>query len=280
MMHSAGRIVRALALGGRVRVVSVVADPVADEVRRRHHLSPKGAKLAAEGVVATGLLAAYIKGDERLMFQVQGTFPDFSFIGEIDAEGNLRARLQPADLKESTQVRGTVLTVKWNGHRELYRGVVRFVGEGLDAAVDELLSQSQQATAVARLGVTFNPDGAVHLAAGLLVERVPGEVEDADFEGLVAPLLTTDITELMTRFAFGELLGEPVEVLEASELRHSCSCSRQRVEATLAALGADDLRALEQEQGEAVVDCHFCNEHYVVPGARLLALAAELDLAH
>ncbi len=61
---------------------------------------------------------------------------------------------------------------------------------------------------------------------------------------------------------------------EELALRYQCTCSVERVESTLRALGSEDLAALAEEQGQGEVTCHFCNETYVVPRERLLQLSA------
>jgi molecular chaperone Hsp33 len=89
--------------------------------------------------------------------------------------------------------------------------------------------------------------------------------------------MEADLDEILTAFAFGQLLGSEVQVLEARDVRFTCACSIERVEATLRALGAADLRELKKEQGAAEVTCHFCGEVYSVPGDRILELAVSLD---
>jgi len=67
-------------------------------------------------------------------------------------------------------------------------------------------------------------------------------------------------------------LGEPVNVQEELLLSFRCRCSRERIENMLKALGRDEIRSLLEEQGEARVQCHFCNETYTLSRDELEAL--------
>jgi molecular chaperone Hsp33 len=52
-----------------------------------------------------------------------------------------------------------------------------------------------------------------------------------------------------------------VQMLGAKPLAFGCSCSRERVESMLAALGAEEAHAALAD-GEAVVRCEFCGQSY------------------
>ncbi|HEV8693969.1 MAG TPA: Hsp33 family molecular chaperone HslO, partial [Lysobacter sp.] len=52
-----------------------------------------------------------------------------------------------------------------------------------------------------------------------------------------------------------------VQLLGAKPLEFACSCSRERVEAMLVSLGAEEARAALADD-EAVVRCEFCGQSY------------------
>lgn len=277
MSGRAGAIVHGLIHDGGARVLAVVADGPVEEVRRRHGLVGDAARICAEGMVAGALLSAHVKGEERLLVQVQGEHPRFSFTTELDAEGGIRGWIKPTVLPPVGSISGYLLAIKSDAKRELYRGVAPVEGGGFEGALNDYLLQSQQTHGLVRLEARVQESGEVTLATGLLVERMGSGMPVEDFDTLIGPLRTATLSEIMTQFAFGSLLGSPVDVLENRRLEFRCRCSLERVEATLMSLGAADLRALKEERGEAEVTCHFCSEVYVVPGQRLLALADEIE---
>ena len=97
-------------------------------------------------------------------------------------------------------------------------------------------------------------------------------MEPEEFEDLVQELSAANLREVMTQFAFGELLNQELEILEVRDLVFKCRCSRERVEATLRALGDEEIRGLMDDPGYAEVTCHFCNASYRLDGDELEAL--------
>lgn len=277
MSKPEGRLIRALAHEQKLRVLAVVADQPVNDIVQRHGLSGRAAEICAEGVVASLLMSAHIKGDERLMVQVQGELPRFSFMADVRPDGRVRARLRPTLLPESTQLSGALLAAKWLGQKEVYRGAAR-VQETWERSLENYLSDSQQSVGLVRLGAKLDAEGRVVFASGLLVEAVGGSgVDKAAFEALVGPLRTADLGEVMTVFAFGQLQGSPVEVLEARDVVVNCGSTRPRIEAMLRSLGPAELQGILEDQGQAEVTCDWCNDTVVIGAERLREMIAELS---
>ncbi len=271
-----GRILRAFGGGRTVRLVVVEARGPAEKARFAHGLGSGAAIHAAEGMIATALMSAHIKGEERLTVQIQTDRPKMAFIAEVDAEGALRARLTPSDMPHASQLSGFLHAIKSEGTRETYRGTTSIADENLERALSEHLGNSQQTSAYLRLAARLNEEGAVRFAAGILVERLPEHdeypwIDEATFEATYGSLMQADMEDLLTAFAFGQFAGQPVELLETRDLTWKCRCSQAKVEVMLGSLGADELRAMRDE-GKAEVICHFCNQAWVVSQERLTEL--------
>ncbi|MCK6522451.1 Hsp33 family molecular chaperone HslO [Myxococcota bacterium] len=272
-----GTMLRGLTLQGSARLVLVLLEGPGREMIQRHGLSGDAARVLAEGLVMTALLGAHIKGTERLFVQVQADAPKFAFLGEVTGEGGVRARVVPDVLTLTGPIEGVLQAVKWDGPQELYRGLSPIEQGSFEGALSSYFTRSQQTSGVVRLGVTFGEDGSLQQAAGLLIERLGGdEASLEDFQAAVEPLKTASMDSLVVGALSEELLGG-VEVLAHTSLLFACTCSMERVESTLAALGAADLRALAAEQGGTEVDCHFCSTQYRVSGERLIELAAGIE---
>jgi molecular chaperone Hsp33 len=272
-----GSLVRGLVNQRRVRVLAVVVHGPAQDIVQRHHLTGAAAKLAAEGVVSTLLLSAHVKGEEKLVVQVQSESPRFSFTGEARADGGLRARMRPTWVADHP-LKGNMLAVKWAGRRELYRGLAALEGSW-QSSLQGYLTQSQQSTGLVRLHARVDETDTVKVAAGLLVEVLGGAMDKDAFHAWSEPLRTADLNDVMTGVAFGQLLGEPIEVLEARPIEVACDAStlRGRVETMLRSLGLDELRGLLQDVGQAEVTDDFCNHTVVIDADRLRELIAELE---
>ena len=257
-----GRFIRAMIQDRRVRVLAAVADGPADVLRENHDLGPVAASLAAEGMISNVLLSAYIKGDERILLEIAGSHPSFAFSGEARSDGKVRGRFSPSQVEPAEHLNGRLIAIKWGREKELYRGLAEVNHAGLQQSLQAYLETSQQSPGLVRLAATTRDNGTVDFAAGLLVEMIPETMETEEFEALIEPLRSADLRGVMTQFAFGELLGQELEILEVRDLVFKCRCSRERVEATLQALGDDEIRSLMEDPGFAEVTCHFCNASY------------------
>lgn len=275
LQPSGGSLHRGLVGGGAVRWIAVEARGLAGELRARHSLDAAAAALAAEGVVATLLMSAWIKGEERVTLQIQSEQPPFSFVADADGEGGLRGRFTPATLPGGhRRVNGMLLAIKSDREKELYRSVARLEDQSLEEALSAHLTESGQVEAILHIGADLNVEGELEFVGGLLLERLPTDasapsITPADFITTYAPLRAERAADLLTGVALGSLLGQPIEHLESRSLVWRCSCSMERVESMLMGLGRAELQSMHDDDGQAEVRCHFCNVAYVVPGPRL-----------
>jgi molecular chaperone Hsp33 len=248
MTHA--RLTRTLAAGGAARVLALDMTAVAEQQRLAHELSADAAWLGAEGAVATCLMSAHIKGDERITLQARLSRPQAMFIGEVDAEGHYRGRCSPTDLVTvSRSHTGVWAATKHNADRELYSGHTQVTDGRVVEALRAHLGDSDQ----------VDSDGQASLSAAQFVDRF-------------AAVEKHNAREILEGLDGFELLGQPVELLRDTPVRWQCRCSLAKVENTLIAMGADELESLHEEQGQASVTCQFCNHTYVVDATRLAQL--------
>jgi molecular chaperone Hsp33 len=268
---STGRLVRALAFDRKVRVLAVVAPGPCAELIERHSLSGTAAVLASEGLLASVLLSGQVKGEERITVEVQGEDPPFAFVADVWGEGPLRARFRPEHLSGPASFRGYISAIRSLDGKERYRGVGAVEGERWEAAMQRFLQGSEGVDGRVRVLAELDEEGKPVFAAGLLVERFP-DCEAEAFAALFDEPMKGDFKAMMTAFAFGQLAGGELELLEARDLVFQCTCSAQRVRAMLKALGPIEVREMLEQNGGAEVSCHFCNEVYQVSGAELAEL--------
>lgn len=277
-MEWSNRMLRGLVAEGTIRMLAVEVREVAREARRVHGLGPGAARLAAEGAVATALLSAYLKGEERLTLQAQLEQPRAAITGDVGADGAMRLRLTPPDVHGGDDLRGVMLAIKRLGQRELYRGVTEIGGVSLTRALEAHLAQSTQTEVALRLVVDQADDGQVERAVGVLAERLPGGPDHEAptheaFRGLAGTIADHDAASLTESLRFGVAGDLIAEVLEERRVFWRCDCSLERVESMLVALGRDELVSMADEDHGAEITCHFCSTAYRVGEDRLRELA-------
>jgi molecular chaperone Hsp33 len=279
-----GTVVRALVADRAVRLLLAEARGLAERTRVLHGLGPDAARLAAESIVAALLSSAQIKGEEQLTIQIQGEKPRCAVYVDVTAEGALRARVTPADLRLGGSFQGMMLAIKHSPNGEVYRGASAVDGPTLERALGIHFGTSTQVDAILRLGISQAEDGTVVGCGGLLLERLPAErglpsLEPDEFRERFGWVREADASQLLTQAAFGSLGDERIEVLERSQTRWQCRCSESKIEATLTALGGDELLQMIVEDHGAEVTCNFCGTVYRFTEDRLAALRAGLGEA-
>ena len=161
MEEVTSQLIRALAGERRVRVLGVDLTHVVNEMCRAHQLTGDAARLASESLVATLLMSGQIKGEERLTLQIHFEQISGSFMGEVDASLNVRGMMKPARLTLDTEARlnGTVLAIKHNASKELYRGITHLDHLTIEEALVEHFETSAQLDVIIRLGVRMGENG-------------------------------------------------------------------------------------------------------------------------
>jgi len=288
MRHTApdtDALYRFLFEGSEVRGEIVHLDASWRAVLSRHPYPERVRNQLGEALAAAVLLTATLKLEGALILQVQGTGPLRTLVAQATHRRTLRGLARwdgevpdgPLDaVFGSGQV---VLTLEPEGG-ERYQGIVPLSGANLAEALEAYFRTSEQLGTRLRLAA----DG--ERAAGLLLQRLPGpsapggEGDDLDWTRLVTLANTVRAQELIklpTKTLLHRLFHEEdLRLFEPEPVAFRCTCSRQRVEDTLRAMGQAEVESLLEEQGQIEVGCEFCNRTYrwdLVDARQLFAAA-------
>ncbi|WP_342437861.1 Hsp33 family molecular chaperone HslO [Paenibacillus sp. FSL L8-0436] len=279
MDNKKDRLVRGTALGGRVRAFAVRTTALVDELRRRHDTYPTATAALGRTVTAAAMMGAMLKGQEKLAVMVKGNGP----IGQITAESNAFGEVRgyvtnphvhlPSNSLGKLDVAGAVGTEgfidisKDLGMKEPYRGSVPIISGELGDDFTYYFAVSEQTPAAVGLGVLVETDNSVRVAGGFIVQLLPGltDEEITEIERAVGalPSVTALLEEGLEPEEMLRYLLPDAVIMDELDIKFVCQCSRERVEQTLVSLGEKELERLIEEDDQAEVVCHFCNEAYV-----------------
>jgi molecular chaperone Hsp33 len=223
--------------------------------------------LVGEAVAAVALLAGTLKFSGRLSLQAQGRGPVSLLLAECTHDGQLRALARhDGELDTAANIGaligdGTmVITITPDQGRQ-YQGIVPLEGDTLAQCLEGYFQQSEQLPT--RLWLASGNGR----AAGLMLQRLPDQVASGDenrnqwehLEALAGTLKMEELLDLPAETVLRRLFHEtPPRLPEAQPVRFGCTCSRERTENALLSLGADELKTLLDEDGEATLTCDFC----------------------
>ena len=238
-----------------------------------------------------GALVLQIFGDGPVKVAVAEVQPDFGFRATANVNGEVADDVPLSHMVNVTGQGRCAITLDPKDRlpgQQPYQGVVPLTGdrgeklETLAAVLEHYMLRSEQLDT--KLVLAANE----HIAAGLLIQRLPatgqdnlagssatqaegdaiGENEDyhriATLAASLKPeeLLTLDAETILHRLFWQENLLRFVPEEGVTEPKFACSCSRERVSGMLRSLGIDEIESILAERGEVEVGCDFCGAHY------------------
>lgn len=239
-----------------------------------------------QAVAASALLTGNIKfeGALSLEFKSQGAlrllFTECTDKGRVRGLARYDAQALPSQVELASLPDAMLAITIGHADRGRYQGVVQLDDTGtIGEALENYFERSEQLPA----RILLAADG--KHAVGLMLQPVPGEgghavaEQDEDAWARVGHLTATLSATEMLATRPEELLyrlyhEETVRLYEPKPLAFGCTCSQERVEGMLRALGREEVEAtLQDRQGEIEVICEFCATRYIfdrVDAERLL----------
>jgi molecular chaperone Hsp33 len=246
-------------------------------------------------LTAAALLGALLKVQQQIALKVEGDGPLGKMVVESDSYGHVRGYLEepalllplpigPNELAAAIGRQGRLTVAKDLRVKDLFRSIVPLQTGHLDTDLTYYLMMSEQVPSVVEIGAPVDGTGQLVAAGGLLLQLLPGGdlallqtmAEELDDLPPLGEMLARGTTpEQLLACLFG---GQRYEVLETGQLMFRCTCSRERSRQALRLLEPSDLCELMAE-GEAVIDCHFCQEQYRFDQNELQQLIEEQEQA-
>ena len=272
-----------------IRGELVYLDESWQQVLARHDYPANVRLQLGSALAAVALLSLTIKFDGTLILQIQGDGPLHSLVTQASSDGSLRglARWQGnvpnGRLKEVFGASRMLLTmIPKEGER--YQSIVEMNGSTLADALKCYFDQSEQ------LPSSFQFHASDKRVTGLFLQALPAtpdtgirNTREEDWCRLNLLAETVESEEALS-IASTTLLHrlfheETIRLYPPKPVFFSCSCSREKVERTLIALGAEELHAIIRDEGSIKVDCEFCNTKYRFDTAAVDRLYSEQLLA-
>ncbi len=277
---TADYMVTATALGGKVRALAVRTTRLCNKAMEIHGTSPSATVAMGRFMTGTLLLAANLKGEnDTITANIRSDGPIRGITAVCDSGGNVKAYClepivdtflrEPGKLDIAEVVGKGILTVVRDlGLKEPYIGSTELVSGEIGEDFAYFLGVSEQTRSVVSLGVLVDAEGVRH-AGGFMVQLMPDAGDEvAEYLERRAMGGFPGVTFLMSEGLNPEkildmFLGDPeIRFLSGRPVQYACSCSRDRMERSLTALGIKDLAELASDPDGIDLECHFCGSKY------------------
>jgi molecular chaperone Hsp33 len=274
--------------GHGVRGRLVRLSHVADRIIKQHAYPDSVARLLAEMMALTAVLAAALKYDGVFTLQTKGDGPVKLMVVDLTSQGAMRGYAQfdreqvaaiPLEQASLPRLHGKgylAFTVDQGQHTDRYQGIVELEGATLSDCVHHYFRQSEQLQAGFKIATAREEDG--WRAGAIMLQRMPQEnvteiaeevAEDAWRRAFILMASCTDRELLDLDMPATDVLyrlfhEDGVRAFKAQGVEAKCRCSRERVETVLKAMAPEELSEL-QIDGTLAVTCEFCNSRYDFP---------------
>lgn len=273
-------MVTAMALGGKVRVLSARTTNICKEALRIHAMSPVATAALGRFLTGTLLLGANLKGDNcSITANIRSSGPIKGMTSVCNSSGGVKGyciepvvptvNRAPGKLDVSAAIgKGMLSVVKDLGLKEPYVGMCELISGEIAEDFTYYLATSEQTRSIMSLGVLMNSEGVLH-AGGFLVQLMPeaGEQEIEYLEKRASggfPDITYLLSEGLNPEHIADMfIGDPdIQFLSGNPVRYECECSREKMERNLIALGKTELENLATDPDGIELCCHFCDAKY------------------
>ena len=265
---------------GKVRGSLVQGTRLVNEMRANHHLDILQTMVLGRVYLAALLMAANLKGNDRLSVRIDCSGPIGGVSVEANAFGEVRGYLKSASLPVEKPLEsfdlspffgdGLLSVIRYpEGARQPFTGTVALKYGNVAKDLANYYLTSEQIPTAFLLSIFYNRDGEVAGAGGLLLQTMPGAGEE----------LAERLEKLIWDFPSpGEQFSKGREVKQLlidrfnsfspnihaeHRVEFMCHCNREKIRRLLAMLPLDELKELS-DNGPFPFEttCRHCNTPY------------------
>ncbi|AHI53426.1 heat shock protein 33 [Spiroplasma sabaudiense Ar-1343] len=277
--------VRALSQSHNLKISIVDLSESVQEIIKLQDSNSLASIALGKLVIANCLIGADLKENNKVTSNINGAGLAGTMIAEFQNK-TVRGYIQVPnfDLNEIKEKDGSPLSQvvgkigflqvsKDINMKEPYISKVQIVNGEINIDYMYLLNQSDQVPSLISSLVELNEANEVIKAAGIMIQMLPGHSE-ADIEFLEEKLGSLDhlLDTLKKTTVYEELIKDiasDAKILEVNQLKYKCTCSKDKVLATILLLGEDELQNIINTDEFVEVVCDFCKLKYNISGEEI-----------
>lgn len=265
---------------GQIRGVLLSATDVVRRMRVRHELGVLETLVLGHGCMGALLMAASLKGQDRLALQIGCSGPIRGMSIEANAAGHVRGYLKQVPIPLDQPLEdfnlspffgaGVLSVIRYlQGAKQPFEGRVALQYGNIAQDLAHYYVTSEQVPTAFHLSIQFDAQGRIRGAGGLLLQAMPDAEEPlvAQLEEKVRqlPSIGEQISQrqsipsiMETHFAaFGH------RMLDTRKVAFACGCNQARIGRLLKSLPIEELRDLAEKGPHPVeIICHYCGQHH------------------
>ena len=270
-------LIKALALGERVRVYIVRNTDTANEACVRHDLWPSATSVLGKTMAIGLIMGGMLKGDEALTIKIDGNGPIGTVVVDSNAKGEVRGYTERSHVNFTNKTGlDDVATLGYNGYidvikdlklKDLFTSTIPLQTGDLAKDFTYYFTVSEQTPSVVALGSKVGEDNRAIICGGLAIQLLPNALEE-DITYIESKLhLISKMSEVLIENTNLEdilklLFDNDYRLLESNHVKFKCHCSKDHFAGGVATLSKKEIQEMIDKDGKAEVVCHYCGNHY------------------
>lgn len=259
------RAVRIISEDGFFRAVAVKNTASAKMAQQNHNYTEEVAVPLAEVIAFANLMSSFLKGEERILADLQ----NYKNIGKLYAEamplGEVRAYSQPEAYDYAKIFK---LSRILYGEPQPITGIVEYSTEDMNQIFEEYLRMSEQIPSYSIIDAYANMDGIMEQSGGLLLQAMPG-AGDNDIKQVECSIRNAG--KFSDYLAKGmrpdqilkEIMPFNFSVVKSTRIDFFCRCNKDLFLSKLLTLGKEEIISMQEDRHNELV-CQFCNKKYKI----------------
>ncbi|AEC02564.1 Hsp33 family molecular chaperone HslO [Parasphaerochaeta coccoides] len=265
---------------GNLRVTAVQGTHMINQMRANHGLGILESMVLGQAYIASGLLSATVKGNDRVLLTVECGGPIGGIYTEAWANGNVRGYLKnvpihvekPLEDNDLTFLYGPgfiTITKMIEGSSQPFSGQVMMQYGDLAKDLAVYYQMSEQTPSLFVLSIKFDSHGRIFGAGGFFLQVMPGcpdsipEKLDSHISGLSSLGRHLAQGGTIRQYVEQEFAPFHPEHLDTLPVAFSCPCSRENFNGYLSSLPEQEKQSIMQDGPFPLhLDCLNCSTAY------------------
>lgn len=262
-------VVRALTEDGAFRVVAVDTTDTVAFAARAQGVHGDSARLLGELMTGAVLVRETMSPGSRVQGILKGAEGSGMMLGDAHPEGVTRGLVQAKGAGPVVAAGALLQFMRTLANGAIHQGIVELEVGSIDRALMAYFQQSEQVETALGVACVLDAERVV-AAGGYLVQLLP-EADASAMRAMIEQLGALPATSELVTAGQGTralveriLSGSAFGVTSETPLRPGCTCSQERVIASLATLAHQELKAMRAGQAPLEVRCDFCGTDYAI----------------
>ncbi len=247
------------------------------DAQLRHKAYDISGILMARQMSAASLMASFLKGEERLIIDIDGDGPIRKLYAEAMQLGEVRGYVRLNGGSDFTGIEDIsdalggglmrVTRVLYNRPQPI-QGIVPLIKGDITSDIAYYFTMSEQIPTAIVLDVDIDDNGVIQKSSGLIVQALPNTpTSDLDkMNELVTSIksLNSQIdSEISLEENLGQILNTKYSLLKNAQVDFFCRCSKDKFLTQLSNFGIEEVRAMKNENANQLT-CQYCNNTYII----------------